>query len=200
MPIEARDEAGTPHIAKSIGSAFLLEARQTLENALSKITHCLDHLADHHMAWRPHESHNSIQNIILHLCGNVRQWIVHGVGGASDVRNRPLEFSDRRPLTKADLLAKLQDTISQADATLAQLDLAQLLKPRRIQGFDTYVLAAIWDSVSHFVGHTHQIVYITRQLAGDGYRFQFVPANVEQGAPEHASVQSRPGSGSGETP
>jgi hypothetical protein len=57
-----------------------------------------------------------------------------------------------------------------------------LLEPRRIQGFETTVLAALFDSVSHFVGHTHQIVYITRLRLGDAYRFQWVPATPEQGA------------------
>jgi hypothetical protein len=58
-----------------------------------------------------------------------------------------------------------------------------LLERRRIQGFETTVLAAIFDTVSHFVGHQHQIVYITRLRLGDAYRFQWAPATLEQGAP-----------------
>jgi hypothetical protein len=190
MPIEARRDSNAPEIPNSVGHAFLQEARQTLGNALAKIKHCLDQIDDQHVQWRPNESHNSIQNIILHLCGNVRQWIIHGVGGAEDVRNRPLEFSERRPLTKNTLLERIGNTVAEADATLRALDPSRLLTPRRIQGFDTYTLAAIWDSVSHFVGHTHQIVYVTRQLIGDSYVFQFVPATVEQGAPRQGA-QSR---------
>jgi hypothetical protein len=183
MPIEAREDIAVPAIEDSVGQAFLTENRQALAGALRKIVHCLDQLMDEDLWWRPHESHNSIQNIILHLCGNVRQWIIHGVGGAPDVRNRPEEFADRRPIAKAELVERLRATIAEADAVLTELRPERLLDARRIQGFDTHVLAAIFDSVSHFVGHTHQIVYITRLRLGESYRFQFVPASVEQGAP-----------------
>lgn len=183
MPIEAREETSVRTIEQAVGQAFLSENRQALAGAMRKITHCLDQLKDTDLWWRPHESHNSIQNIILHLCGNVRQWIIHGVGGAPDLRNRPLEFSDRRPIAKTELFEKLRATIAEADAVLTALSPEKLLDRRRIQGFDTYVLAAVFDSVSHFVGHAHQIVYITRMRLGDAYRFQFVPTSVEQGAP-----------------
>jgi hypothetical protein len=184
MPIESRQV--TPPVATggSIGEAYLREARDTLAASVRKIRHCLDQLADDALWWRPHESHNSIQNILLHLCGNVRQWIIHGVGGAPDDRNRPQEFSERRPIAKQALIARLEATVAEADAALGAFDPQRLLEPRRIQGFDTNVLAAIFDSVSHFVGHTHQIVYLTRLRVGDAYRFQFVPATKEQGAPQ----------------
>ena len=183
MPIEASDSQAVPPAHASAGGAFISESRLVFEHSLRKITHCLDQLADPDIWWRPHESHNSIQNIVLHLCGNVRQWIIHGVGGSPDMRNRPQEFNDRRPVAKAELLEKLRRTVAEADATLAALPPERLLERRRIQGFDTYMLAAIMDCASHFVGHTHQIVYITRMRLGDSYRFQFVPASVEQGAP-----------------
>jgi hypothetical protein len=184
MPIEASAAPTPAAIPASVGHAFVEECRDTLRNAVAKIDHCLDQLSDSQMGWRPSESHNSIQNIILHLCGNVQQWIINGTTGGRDDRNRPLEFSDHRPYSKRELQAKLRDTIARADSVLTPLDAAQLLAPRRIQGFETYLMAAIFDSVSHFVGHTHQIVYITRMIIGDSYRFQFVPQTVEQGAPQ----------------
>jgi hypothetical protein len=182
MPIEARSELTAAAIPPNVGQAFLHEAGKTLEGALAKIGHCLSQLDDRHVQWRPNESHNSIQTIILHLCGNVRQWIIHAAGGEPDSRNRPLEFSDRRPIDKQALMKNLSETVHHAVAVLDRVTPDRLLNPCRVQGFDTYLLAAIWDSVSHFVGHTHQIVYITRQLIGAAYVFQFVPANVEQGA------------------
>ena len=180
MPLETRRPVQPS--ASSIGPAFLVEGRQTLASSLTKIVHCLEQLADDDLQWRQHESHNSIQNIVLHLCGNLRQWIVHGVGEEPDVRHRPSEFSDRRPLAKTELLGRLQETVALADQALAACPPEHLLDARRIQGFDTTVLAAIFDTVSHFVGHTHQIVYITRLRLGDAYRFQWAPADVEQGA------------------
>lgn len=182
MPIEAQPSLPNRPPEVAIGAAVLNEVRQTLAGSLNKIVNCLDQLADEDLWWRQHESHNSIQNILLHLCGNVRQWIVHGVGGEADVRQRPSEFSDRQPLAKAELLKRLRETVAQADRALASFPPERLLESRRIQGFDTTVLAAIFDSVSHFVGHTHQIVYITRLRLGDAYRFQWEAANAEQGA------------------
>jgi uncharacterized damage-inducible protein DinB len=176
MPIEAQDSA--QRAALSIGEAFLAESRHTLAGSLKKIVHCLEQLEDDDLWWRQHESHNSIQNVVLHLRGNVRQWIVHGVGGEPDVRHRPSEFSDRQPLARADLLARLQETLAQADRALAGFPPERLLESRRIQGFETTVLAAVFEAVSHFVGHTHQIVYITRLRLGHAYRFQWAPADA----------------------
>lgn len=168
---------------ESVGSAYLAECRATLGSALKKIEHCLEQLSDADLHWRQHPSHNSIQNVLLHLCGNLRQWILHGVGGEPDVRDRPGEFADRTEHPKAELVSRLRETVAHCDRVLAACSPAALLERRRIQGFDTTVLAAIFDTVSHFVGHQHQIVYITRLLLGDAYRFQWTPATPEQGSP-----------------
>lgn len=182
MPIEANVQPPSRPNDASIGAAVLRESRQTLAGAMKKIEHCLGQLADEDVWWRQHESHNSIQNILTHVCGNVRQWIVHGVRGEPDARHRASEFADRQSLAKAELLARLCETLAQADRVLEEFPPDRLLEPRRIQGFDTTVLAAIFDSVSHLVGHTHQVVYIARLRLGDAYCFQWEPANVEQGA------------------
>jgi hypothetical protein len=182
MPIEA--ELQTPVAGDaSVGAACLAESRATLKSALAKIEHCLAQLSDADLWWRQIESQNSIQTVLLHLCGNLRQWILHGVGGEPDVRVRPGEFSDRNSRPKAELLAILRETVAKCDRVLAACPPERLLEHRRIQGFDTTVLAAIFDTVSHFVGHQHQIVYVTRLRLGDAYRFQWTPATPEQGAP-----------------
>jgi hypothetical protein len=141
--------------------------------------------------WRPQPALNSIANLILHLQGNLRQWIVSGVGGAPDTRNRPAEFSERRPIPRDELLRRLEEVINQADAALARATAAQLLQPRRIQGFDETVLSAIWDSLTHLSGHTQEIVYMTRLQLGDAYCFEWVPATPEQGAPALNRVRAR---------
>jgi len=180
MPLEMR--ASMAPVETTVGAAWLAEARRTLVESLAKIEHCLDQLPEDELSWRPHESHNSIQNIILHLCGNLRQWIVHGVGGAPDRRNRPAEFADREPKSRSDLLAALRGTVAESNQVLETLPESRLLEAGTIQGFQTTKLSAIFDSVSHFVGHTHQIVYITRLKLGDRYHFQWAPASPEQGA------------------
>ena len=80
----------TDDLAAAVGT----EAGNELSNALARIKHCVDQLTDNQV-WRRAQPHlNSIGNLILHLCGNVRQWIIAGVGGAADVRDRPAEFAD----------------------------------------------------------------------------------------------------------
>jgi hypothetical protein len=134
--------------------------------------------------WRPRESANSIANLILHLSGNLRQWILSGVGGAPDLRNRPREFSEHGPISMSQLLRRLEETVHEAIHILSKPESeAELLSPRRIQGFDETILSAIFDSVSHFAGHTQEIICMTRFQLGDEYRFYWIPKTPEQGAP-----------------
>jgi hypothetical protein len=136
--------------------------------------------------WRAFEAHNSIANIILHLCGNLGQWIVSGIGQSPDVRNRPAEFSDSTRYTTAQLLQRLDAMLSSVDAVLKRLEEGEadeLLAPRRIQAFDETVLSALLGTVVHFGGHTQEIICITRMLLKDGYRIYWAPVGREQGAP-----------------
>jgi hypothetical protein len=169
--------------ATSLGQAFLAEGRRRLAACLARIKHCLDQLNDAQVWWRPREAHNSIGNLVLHLCGNLRQWIVSGAGGAPDTRDRPQEFAQRAVIPKDELLRGLEAVVAEAEAVLARVTDSQLLEPRRIQGFEETVLSAVFDSLTHLSGHTQEIVFITRLQLGDSYRFAWVPATPEQGAP-----------------
>jgi len=172
-----------PPTATSIAEAYVGEAREQLAKAARILRHCLDQLTDEQLSWRPRESQNSIGNLVLHLCGNVRQWITSGVGGETDVRNRPLEFAERGPFRKEDLIWNFDETIKQANAVLSTVRSSTLLEPRCIQGFESTGLSAIFDSVAHFKGHTQEIVCLTRMQLGDGYRLEWVPTTPEEGAP-----------------
>jgi uncharacterized damage-inducible protein DinB len=109
--------------------------------------------------------------LILHLCGNIRQWVIHGVSGAADARNRPAEFAAREACSKAELLQKLETTLAEVDAVLANLQLEKLAEPRVIQGFNVSVLGAIFHVVEHFSYHTGQIIYITKMRTGEDLKF-----------------------------
>ena len=168
--------------ADELATALGSEAGNELTNALAKIKHCLGQLTDEQVWWRSRPSLNSIGNLILHRCGNVRQWIVAGLGGAVDSRDRPAEFAEPGPIPKEELLCKLEAVVDEARAVLARQTARQLLEARRIQGFDVTGLAAIFDSVPHFRGHTQEIVSMTRLQVGDTYKFAWAPATPEQGA------------------
>jgi hypothetical protein len=167
-------------IAAAVGKA----AADEIADAFAKIKHCLNQLTDEQVWWRPKPSLNSIGNLILHLRGNLRQWIVSGVGGATDNRDRPREFSERGPIPKADLLDRLDEVIGQTQAILKSLHSDRLLESRRIQATEQTALSAIFDSVPHFRGHTQEIVLMTRLQLGDAYRFMWVPKSKEQGGAE----------------
>ena len=158
------------------------EAAVELDSAVRVINHCLDQLDNEHVWWRPAESMNSIANLLLHLCGNLRQWIVAGVGGADDIRERQKEFDDRSSAPKADLIRQLEDAVAEVKSILSNVSPDELLRIRRIQGNSVTGLQAILHSLAHFRGHTQEIVHITRCQLGDKYQFDFVPRNAEQGA------------------
>jgi hypothetical protein len=173
-------------LADQIRTAYVAEARRRLDKAVNRIRHCVGQLSEDQVWWRPTESHNSIANLLLHLCGNLRQWVVAPVVGAADQRDRPREFSERERVPREELLRRLGDVAAEADRALAGIGTSQLLEARRIQGFDETILSAIFDSLAHLTGHMQEIVYITRLQLGDAYRFDWKPQTPEQGAPKAA--------------
>ena len=147
------------------GEAFIEYARWLLKSDyLPKIERCLERLSDEQVWWRAGEQSNSIGNLLLHLSGNARQWIVSGVGSAPDARERQAEFDAQEGLTRAELLERVRQTLDEADAVLAQTERARLLERRRIQNSDVSVLEAIFHAVEHFSMHTGQIILITKML------------------------------------
>lgn len=170
--------------SEQLCAALAAEAGNELADALGKIEHCLAQLTDQQIWWRSCESTNSIGNLLLHLAGNLRQWIVSGLGGAPDVRDRPSEFAQRGGIGSQDLLGRLRGAVGETKAALSSLSPDELLRVRRIQGFEVSGLAAIFHSVPHFRGHTQEIVHLTRLQLGDAYRFAWQPATAEQGGVE----------------
>lgn len=167
---------------QNLTAAFGRENALELEAALRVIRHCLDQLSEEQVWWRPAESMNSVGNLLLHLCGNVRQWIISGVGGTPDTRERQKEFDERGPLAKADLLTRVEATVTEASEVVNTASEERLLSELRIQGFETTGLGAIAHTVSHFRGHVQEIVHMSRVLLGEAYEFNFVPKSPEQGA------------------
>lgn len=153
-----------------------------LTDALGKIKHCVDQVDDAQIWSRPHATLNSIGNLLLHLEGNLTQWIVSGIGGAEDRRHRPSEFAERGPISKHALIRRVEDAVASAGAALDRLGADELMRVRRIQGFDVTGLAAIFHSVPHFRGHVQEIVHMCRTILGDDFRMQWQPATPEQGA------------------
>src|SRR5262250_1640148 len=116
------------------------------------LKHCLGQLSDGQVWRRSDPSLNSIGNLILHLCGNVRQWIIAGLGGAADIRDRPAEFAERGPIPKNELQRSLDAVVTEATEVLGELTASQMVEARRIQGYNVTGLGAIFSSIPHFRG------------------------------------------------
>jgi uncharacterized damage-inducible protein DinB len=156
-------DSGTAGVSES----FIAEARRLLrEEYLPKIERCLEKLTDQQVWWRPNAESNSIGNLLLHISGNARQWIVCGLGTATDQRQRQTEFDQREGIPLAELLGKLRATVSEIDAVLAGFEPSRLLDEYQIQGTSSTALAAIFHVTEHFSMHTGQIILLTKMLAG----------------------------------
>ncbi len=167
---------------EEVGRAFLAEARRLLLGEyLPKIERCLERLGEEQVWWRAGEESNSVGNLLLHLAGNVRQWVVSGLGGADDARERDGEFAERGGRSREQLLAALRATLEEADGVLARLDPSSLLAPRRIQGLEVTALAAVFHVAEHFSTHAGQIILLTKQLTRGDLAFY----SFEDGAPRH---------------
>lgn len=129
----------------------------------SKIRQCIEILPESAIWARSNESCNSIGNLLLHLAGNIRQWIVGGVGQHPVERNRPAEFSAREGATGIELLQKLEAVLRESAMVLTSLPADELSAPRHIQGRDTTALGAVYHVIEHFAMHTGQIVQLTKE-------------------------------------
>jgi uncharacterized damage-inducible protein DinB len=149
-----------------VSQAFIQKARDLLrEEYLPKIERCIERLADEQVWWRPNPETNSIGNLLLHLSGNARQWIVSGLGGATDERQRQTEFDERKVIPREELLRILRTATADVDNVLAGFDPAMLLERYPIQGTEATALEAIFHVTEHFSMHTGQIILLTKMLA-----------------------------------
>ena len=131
-----------------------------------RLRQCVESLTDDQVWWRPNDASNSIGNLILHLNGNVTQWLVVPFDGLEDARNRPQEFAQREHIPASVLLEKLATTMSAASAVLERLTVEELLAPYEIQGYHVHGLDAVYQVVEHFGLHYGQIAYIAKSLGG----------------------------------
>ncbi len=159
----------------NIAKTFVSESIGLLDASMAKIEHCAAQMSDEQIWWRPESSINSVGNLLLHLAGNLQQWGVAGVSQQSDDRDRDSEFAQREIIPADKLLDLLRQTVARAKSIFEPLDESSLQEQREIQGFETTVLGAIHHTCSHFVGHTHQIIMLTRLQLGDQYKFHWAP-------------------------
>jgi len=156
----------------NLHSAFIEFSRNKLTHQYwPRLRTCVESLSDEQVWWRPNAASNSIGNLMLHLNGNVRQWLVGSFRHLEDTRDRPAEFRENDMVPAATLVQKLGSTLSEASEVLATLTEADLLASFHIQGYTVSGLQAVYQVVEHFGLHYGQIVYITKLLRGQDLGF-----------------------------
>ena len=155
----------------SLESVLCTHAADTLTQLCGRIETCVDKLTPDQIWTRHADNENAVGNLVLHLSGNVRQWILSGAGGEPDVRERDTEFAARGGMTPAELKTRLRSTVDAAAVLLRSLPPERLIERRKIQKYDVTVLEAILHVVEHFSGHTGQIIFITKFLTGEDLGF-----------------------------
>jgi uncharacterized damage-inducible protein DinB len=156
----------------NIPELFLNYSVRKLEQMTAAITLCLGKLTDEQIWRRDQANENTIGNLVLHLCGNVQQWIGWSIGGDPDTRDRPAEFSATHlaHLSGPELEQKLKATIDHALDILRNYPADEIGKAIQTQSGQSTVLEAIYQVVGHFQQHAGQIIFATKQLTGEDLR------------------------------
>ena len=150
---------------------FLTTAADKLAENMGRIETCVTKLPVDWLWTRDSENENAVGNLLLHLDGNLRQWILAGIGGAPDARDRPSEFSARSGTTAPMLLTNLGAAVRDALDVIRTLPHRRLVEAVTIQGYETSVLGAIFHVVEHFSGHTYQIILLTKRATREDLGF-----------------------------
>ena len=149
-----------------IAALFVDHSVNKLRQMTGAIETCLGKLTDAQIWERQGVQENAVGNLILHLCGNVRQWIGYGVGGKPDIRVRDAEFSAKGGLTRAELVGRMHETVDQAIEIISGLNAERLAERIVPQGKEVSVLEAVYQVVGHFQQHTGQIQFVTKRVTG----------------------------------
>ena len=142
-----------------------------LEENTPRVAACLAHLNEDEVWMRPNDVSNSVGNLILHLCGNIRQYAISSLGGADDKRVRDVEFTTEGGYSKAELLVLLTTTVADATAVVKNTGTDELLRQRNVQGFLLSGIGIIIHITEHYSYHTGQIAFWVKQLKSKNLGF-----------------------------
>jgi hypothetical protein len=155
----------------TVESEFLTFSSGKLRELMDRIETCVEKLTPEQVWARGPGSQNAVGNLLLHLNGNLRQWILHGVGKQPDTRDRDSEFAARSGTSAVELSARLRATVDEVAALVESLPPTRLMERLVVQVYDVTVLAAIYHVVEHFAGHAFQIFFMTKQFTGEDLGF-----------------------------
>jgi uncharacterized damage-inducible protein DinB len=155
----------------SVESLFLETAVKNLRESCDRIETCIEKLDDDRIWARGGENENAIGNLMLHLAGNVRQWIIGSLGNNPAHRDRDGEFDARGGFAASELSARLRETVDAAAAVIMGLTTEQLTRTYEIQVYQASGVEAVFHVVEHFSHHAGQIIFATKMLTGSDLGF-----------------------------
>lgn len=148
---------------KKVKDLLVAEVRRRLfEEGIPRIEKCLGQLSEEEVWLKLNENSNSVGNLILHLCGNVRQWVLTGLDNQTDTRARQQEFDEKGPISKDFLLQRLEEMKKEVEAFLSSMPDETLTAEVRVQGYDENGVSVLVHVVEHFSYHVGQIAYFTK--------------------------------------
>ena len=155
--------------------ALTHEAQRLFAEYLGKIEQCVGLLSPEHLWWRPNPRCTSVGNILLHLCGNLSQWVLAGLGGVPFERHRHEEFAPVEGEDAAALLGRLREVVTTCRDVARDLPEEKLGQTFIIQGITRTGFGVLLHAVEHMAYHTGQIVFIAKQLVGEKAEIEFYP-------------------------
>lgn len=158
-------------MSHALVNEFKLQSVEFIERNTPRIEKCLAVLNEEQVWTKPNEHSNSIANLILHLCGNMTQYIISSVGGADDNRVRSVEFSTQSGYTKAELLDKLKSTVEEATRVVRNCSGEELMRVRTVQGFTYTGMGCILHVTEHYSYHTGQIALLAKIMVNKDLGF-----------------------------
>lgn len=157
---------------EATGAAYLAWCRtRLLSHYWPRVQRCVTELSDEQLWWREHEPNNSVGNLVLHLVGNVNQFVLATFGGAPDTRDKEREFSERTSVSGKALLQKLETALRDSDKILSQFNPDRFLETAVLQGRERTYLEVLAVVLEHFALHTGQIIYIAKLMTGKDLKF-----------------------------
>ena len=154
----------------SASQLFIQHSAHLLQQYQAWIERALQVFPSERLWWKPNPQTNALGHLLKHMEGNLRQWVIHGLGGQPDIRQRAREFKDTNE-SLPELHYRLNETITQALRVIKHLSEENLLRTYHIQGFTVSGLEALYHAVEHFAYHTGQVVYLTKMFTGQDLQF-----------------------------
>ncbi len=162
-----------PERFPELGAEYLGDFMDRIERSVTDLTEA-------QVWWRANPATNSIGNLLLHLQGNLSQWVLDALGGRAYERHRSQEFAARGTATKAELLAGLRQVVAGCQEVVRGLTPDQLAAFREIQGSRSDGFDTVLHVVEHMSYHTGQIVHITKELLGPAGGIDFFPQHKDE--------------------